>query len=477
MSDTTTPPIVSITGGSDGTEAEYGQMVALSHRFESVAGDLMSRSTLGATVMGNGDLMESAVLAPHTFAAAQAAIVLATTGPSGLTVQAGFLEVSAITMRNMVSAYTGVDALQRAAFEAFDYGTGFALGATPIALPFALAAYARMTPEQRANLPGTLQQWAEDNPGMVQHLINGSGGLVDGLQASTGALLTPALGPFGGRALWGSLGIDPFNPTTGAAAADLAGLYRDGEPTVGAFTQDDSALSKTPPGGVADLMANLDEVNAGEDGLIRVQQVGAAGRYIVYIPGTDDMATLPGQSDETIRDMGANLKLMGGDQTAYGRGIIEAINRSTPEGSQVTLVGHSQGGMTAAEIASVNGSDGSQHFKVDHVVTAGSPTSQVESLPSHVSMLSLENSGDVIPLTDGEPNPESANRTTVRFDANTGSIAGNHRIEQYVQGGQAIDAYADTHHEGSLPNEINSLGDYLGYREASSQSVIIERKP
>ncbi len=477
MSAEPTPPIVSVTGGSEGTQAHYGEMVGLAQRFETVAGDLMSRSTLGATVLANGDLTESAILAPHTFAAAEVAVLLATTGPSGLTVQAGFLEVSAVTMRNMVSVYVGVDTLQHAAFEAFDYGTGFAFGAAPgIALPFALMAYARMTPDQRADLPGTVQAWAESNPAMVQHLINGSGGLLDGLQATSTVMLAPILGPLGGRALWGSLGVDAFNPSTGSAAKDLAGLYRDGNPAVSELTPNDTFLGRKAPANVADLMANLLDTNNGDDGQVRIQQVGDSDRYIAYIPGTDDMGTLPGQSDETIRDMGSNLQLMGGDQTAYGRGIIEALNKATPDGAEVMLVGHSQGGMTAAEIASVNGTDGTQRFKVDQVVTAGSPTSQVESLPRHVSMLSLENSGDLIPLTDGESNPEAVNRTTVRFDANTGSIEGNHRLTQYQDGGRAIDECVRTDHSGSLSDQVKSMQDFLGYSEAASHDVTITRK-
>lgn len=473
------PPIISVTGGSDGTEAHYGEMAALANRFSSVAADLLTRAGPGASVMGNGDLLESAVLAPHTFASAQTAVVMATTGPAGLTVQAASLQVASSTMLAMVGAYVTVDDIQASALEMFDYGVGFSLTAAPgITIAAGLIAYGQMSDEQRENLPETLQAWVENNPRTVEHLINGAGGLVDGLQATTSVLL----GPANSRALWDHLGVSPFNPTTNDAARDIAALYDDGDPSLSDPTRDDTLLTRTPPGGIEDLMDRLNEVNNGEEGQIRIETIdGPEGRrHVVYLPGTEPeaMGTLPGQEDATIRDMGANLRLMGGDQTAYGRGIVEAINRATAgeDNPHVMLVGHSQGGMTAAEIASHNGSDPSQRFTVDEVVTAGSPTAQVEHIPDHVNVLSLENKGDVVPLTDGEPNPDAPNRTTVTFDASTGNVSENHGLEYYANGGEAVDKAARAGGYDSITDSVRSASPYLSGGDTQSQSVVITRK-
>jgi hypothetical protein len=482
-------PILSVTGGTEGTEAHYAEMRALAARFDKAGEEMLDRAALGATVMGNGDLLESSILSPITFAKAEGAILDATTGTDGLTWQALVLQTDAFLLRTTVTGYEAVDALQHAAMEALDYGVGYVLGAN--VLPLALlagGAYYVLPDEQREEMMENLQAWAEDHPGMMEHLINGGGGLFDGLGTVAPSLLAPLLGPLGplaagplgGPALMTALGFDGFHPDTGSAAKDLAGLYDDGEPDVGPASPVDTDRGTTPPNGVSDLMLGLDETNdVADEGYVRIQTVVVDGetRYIAYIPGTDDMTTLPGGSDDTVRDMGANLRLMGGDQTAYGEGVVEAINRATagdPD-AHVMLVGHSQGGMTAAQIAAMGASSGA-NFTVDHVVTAGSPTAQVPSIPSHTTMLSLENQGDAIPLTDGEPNPDQRNRTTVRFDSNTGSISGNHAIENYVNGGVAVDNAARSSDSGSLHDAVASMEGYFGGQQVQTESVVITRK-
>lgn len=61
------------------------------------------------------------------------------------------------------------------------------------------------------------------------------------------------------------------------------------------------------------------------------------------------------------------------------------------ENARVMFVGHSQGGMTAAQIAALNHTDPDQHYKVERVVTAGAPTAQVPHIPADINMPSLEN--------------------------------------------------------------------------------------
>ena len=62
----------------------------------------------------------------------------------------------------------------------------------------------------------------------------------------------------------------------------------------------------------------------------------------------------------------------------------------------VLLVGHSQGGIEAAWIASH-----SSEFSVTQVVTAGSPIAVLGDYPAGTQVLSLEHHGDVVPLLDG----------------------------------------------------------------------------
>ncbi|HSE72664.1 MAG TPA: hypothetical protein VLA97_17985 [Nocardioidaceae bacterium] len=478
MSEGTLPPITSVRGGAYGTEAHYERMLELANEYDAMGGDLREQAGLGARVMADGDLLESAVLSPLSFAEAEADVLGATTGLGGLLVRSLELEADALLLRATVMTYRSIDELQQQAYDVLDYTTGRMLAyAAPGLVLGGGAAYLTLvganpflTPEQRAaidaGLVDGLQAFAEDNPELVQHLINGGGGLVDGLQDLAVGGATVLGGPIGGllaQAGLRELGIDPFHPDLNSAARDIAGLYDDGEPDIGEPKPGDSLYGAAAPGSVTDLMRHLQDANDQRhpDGHIEIQTLqlpDGTRRYIAYLPGTDDMGTLPGQSDGTIRDMGANLRLVGGDDTAYARGIVEALNEVTagdPD-ARVMLVGHSQGGMTAAELAAQD--PATHNFTIDQVVTAGAPTAQVPRIPESTGVLSLENSGDVVPLLDGEDNPEHVNRTTVRFDSSSGDIAFNHDMSHYVQGGAAVDQAA-TVSGSSLGPSVQQMRD------------------
>ena len=74
-------------------------------------------------------------------------------------------------------------------------------------------------------------------------------------------------------------------------------------------------------------------------------------RHVVYLPGTDDLATTPWSQDGDVRDLGTNLLLVSGQDNAYQQGILDAMQQAgIRPGQPVALVGHSQGGMEAAAI-------------------------------------------------------------------------------------------------------------------------------
>jgi hypothetical protein len=106
------------------------------------------------------------------------------------------------------------------------------------------------------------------------------------------------------------------------------------------------------------------------------------------------------------------------------------------------LVGHSQGGMQAAALSG----DPDFDYNVTHVVTAGSPVA-TSGIPDDVSVLSLENTGDLVPLLDGESNPDSAHHTTIQADVHSGSFGAadgqNHSLSTYGDIADAADASGD----------------------------------
>lgn len=474
-----TPPIESITGGSHGIEASRVQMLGLASTFDSAALRMTVRAALGTAVLVDGDLVESAVLSPLTFATAELEVLAATTGTEGLTVRALCIEADALAVRAVVGAFEVADWASRAISESLDHMAGRALptllvGATPLLLGGGVLAwgyYQTLDPAERERLAEQLSETASDHPALVQHLINGGGGLLAGLMPagqSPLGWLHPTDGPV-------------TQPTTNDAARLMALMLGNDTDFVHEFVQADpgSGASSDPPGSVEDLMRQLARANDVQgdgrdlDGAIQIQQVGTGDdeRYVVYVPGTDDMRPIPGVPG-LVRDMLTNYQLLGGMDSAYGRGIHQALTDAGLTGKEVMLVGHSQGGMVSTALAA--DSRFTDDFTVRHVLTGGSPAAQVSDLPSSTHALHLENRRDVVPLLDGEDNPDQPHRTTVVFDDDDHGLVGNHGLDRYVGGGAAVDA-SDHASLRSQLDRMRADGFLEGGGSGQVRTVVISR--
>lgn len=487
-------PITDVRGGSEGLEATYARVLALATTFDTAGNRMRDWAGTGARTLHDGDLLESAVLAPVTFAEAEVAVLAATTGPDGVLVESLGWETDAILVRATVRVLRDADDMVHGAFEVLDYLVGRTVGFTlvvsaPALLAGALAlgplahvvwqhlppALQQQLQDDAAGAGDRLQDWLAQHPEVLQHLVNGGGGLLDGLWDG----LTPLApgGPFG---------IPSFHPDTGSAAGLLAGLYGDDSPSTVLPTDLSVPDGGTQPGSLADVLAHLDQTNElsndahpENNGTIEIQTIddGHGGvRHIVYLPGTDDLTTLPWTQDGDVRDMATNYLLIGGQDNAYADGILAAMHEAgIRPGDPVLLAGHSQGGMEAATILSHD-----HHFNVTNVVTAGAPTAQVPGFPPGTHVISLENQGDVVPLLDGEENPDSTQQVTVHFDDQGSSIADSHGLDHYVHGAAAVDASDDP----SLVEQLHDLAahGYLatpgqGGQTVTSQVFQITRGP
>lgn len=449
--------ILGVSGGSHGLEASYAAMRGLAETYDEAGDRLRGMARVGGRALLDDDLLESSILSPGTAIRADAAIVAATTGPDGLVVESAGWEVDAVAIRGAITLFEAADHARHDAFEVLDYllgrqiGTALALGAPALVtgVPLAVAVGGD-------GLVDGLEGLVTDNPLLVEPLVNGGGGLLAGL---TGGLL-PTF-------------------TTNDAADELGDLYPDGDPVV-------EALGTGPgeqPTSVEDLLDHLSEIaglsqgaDSAANGTIEIQTVTTSDGqvvHVVYLPGTDDLGTLPWTADDDVRDMGTNLDLVAGETDDYQQGILEAMAEAGigPD-EPVLIVGHSQGGMEAVAIAA-----GDSGFTVTDVVTAGSPTAQVGQLPDGLNVLSIEQHGDLVPLLDGEPNPPSAEQTTVVVDAHPGQgIETHHDYDVYVAGGAAVDASTDP----SVVDSVGSLHEhgYLGSGgQVTSQLFQITRAP
>ena len=472
-------PITGITGGSEGLAATYARVLALAATYDTAGNRMRDWAATGARTLANGDLVESAVLAPVSFARAEAAVVAATTGPDGILVESLDWETDAVLIRVTVRVLQETDDLVQGAFAVVDYLVGRTLGFTLVAAapallaaglvagPLAYVGWQHLPPglQQRLqqDVGAELQAWLGRNPGVVQHLVDGGGGLLDGLWDG----LTPLApgGPFG---------IATFTPDTESAAGQLAALYGDDSRYVVHPTDLHVPSGDTQPGSLADVITHLDQTNdlssvdhPENNGSIEIQTISDGHghvRHIVYLPGTDDMGTLPWTQDGDVRDLATNFLLIHGQDNAYLDGILAAMHEAGigPD-DPVLLAGHSQGGMEAAAIL------GQHHdYHVTNVVTAGSPTAQVPGFPPGTHVLSLENHGDVVPLLDGGENPDTAQQVTVHFDDRGSGIGDSHSLTHYANGAAAVDASRDP----SVREQLQSLRDH-GFLAAGGRGATV----
>ncbi len=165
------------------------------------------------------------------------------------------------------------------------------------------------------------------------------------------------------------------------------------------------------------------------------------GRLIVmYLPGTAEWNPLANQKAFDIK---SDVELMAnGEKSTSYRAANAALSAfGVTKNDRLVLVGYSQGGMVASEIAE-------NHSNVVGLITMGSPIAR-EHLPSNLPVLSLEHSNDVVPALSGQTNPMTENWVTgsrhVEIRAGE-TVLKAHHVSEYV----ATAALADTSTDSGL---------------------------
>jgi len=370
--------------GAGGISANYDDMESLSGLYGRAALTLADVTAEIALIAASGELLESAVLSPGSYAQVMRVIGELELGRTGLAASGLELGELSLHLRQAVLAYRFVDeAMSKLSIGAQSLG-GFVVGAAlpVIAIP---AAVHVLVGESARNLPGFLEDLVQgraslssfpsrvlsttaddakafvmEHPGLLQDGIGGATGFETGLQAWVPAPL---------RGLLPSQGVPRDYPQ---AVQNLAGFFRDGNPVVD-DGGDQQPGDNTSPTSVRDLFKGVDRRQdrrenravSGEIGVQRLAGPDGIERFVVQLPGTESWALTP---DSTDRDLSTNLHTMAGDSTVYMRGIEAAMAQAgVPPGAPVMLVGHSLGGMTAAALAADPAFR--QRFNVTQVVT------------------------------------------------------------------------------------------------------------
>lgn len=141
------------------------------------------------------------------------------------------------------------------------------------------------------------------------------------------------------------------------------------------------------PQGVADLMREIRTTDKSHDGLKIQRIIGEDGttRFIVYLNGTDAAERLT---------PARNLEVIGGRPDRYitdriDEALREAGYEPGADGPEMMLVGFSQGGMDAQNIAA------SHRYNVTDLVTYGSPLTHRDQ--SDISTVHVRAKGDNVP--------------------------------------------------------------------------------
>lgn len=160
-------------------------------------------------------------------------------------------------------------------------------------------------------------------------------------------------------------------------------------------------LSDLPSGGERGGLKILKHETPLPDGRMRTS-------WSVVIRGTQRW----GAGGSNPQDMLTNLQEVADVESDQSRAVLQAMEMAgIGRGEPVEFVGHSQGGIVAARLAS-DPAVGAR-YSVVSALTAGSPIA-ASSPPEGVGVLALENTRDIVPALDGAGNAEGV--VTVRFD-------------------------------------------------------------
>lgn len=251
-------------------------------------------------------------------------------------------------------------------------------------------------------------------------VTDGQEGGLDPLLHGTAGLQQPFMSGLA-RGMLGMTGGDPDSPhpvneLSGRASqvtSWMAGMAQGDRLTLAEVVPKEDALR--PILSVDDALTDLKRVGSGVGGIgyatvavQRYRRQDGSSAWAVIIPGTDGHADSPLGWEQNLELMGENREgRMGAASARLVRRAMEeaGIGPADP----VALIGHSQGGIAAACLASDLGG----YYQIEHVVTAGSPVAN-HPVPESTWVTSVEMEDELVSSLDGADNPDRPSWLTVR---------------------------------------------------------------
>jgi hypothetical protein len=310
------------------------------------------------------------LLDPAAALSAQATLVAALDGPGGLLALAARLAADAARMTACQLGYAAADS-------ALVRGIGRLLDDVARGRPHDAASEVSLLPGEALadGLPLAL------TAGVLLGRIGGPG-TRGALRVATGPLLTGVALALDRSAVDGPGGVWPAR--VAGAAARLPGSAGPDLGALDAPLRDVAALGRLGHGMIA---------------VREVADPGGPPRYVVELPGMAGWSATPYPQQFAGALAAAELP-----RCAYSRAVGKALTAAdVPAGADLLLVGHSEGGLVALELAAdpaFNGPRG--RFHVTHVLAAGVPDdARPAAAGSGTSVLVLQNTDDPITYLGG----------------------------------------------------------------------------
>jgi hypothetical protein len=368
---------------------------------------------LGA-LAGSSELLANAMFDPMGAARAEASILRAAVGTHGLTALSARLEVDSALLKAVIAKEQFVDDL-------------------PFSQTAALERWLLRLPVELTLAPGrTLHDGTRDTAALANALVGYAAPHTEVLLE----LFAPSMRFRLDVAEHRPLSVDPV------FGRPLAPLVPDGERTGGSvsISQYSPSWGNRAPssiGSMLDRVGDLEDQPAASIAVQRVVGADSVARYVVELSG---MRSMTNTSDpEDLLGSGAALVR---STTNYTTCVREAIDAAlVPRGAQVLLVGHSEGGIVAMDLAGDPAFNGAR-VRVMQVVAAGSPiSSKPVASGSGTRVLSIENVNDIVTHLDAaDPSTthQSLQRLTYRFSEDERDIVGSHDVSLYARQAAAL---------------------------------------
>lgn len=222
------------------------------------------------------------------------------------------------------------------------------------------------------------------------------------------------------------------------ASLQLIGFV--GATTVTARLENFEKIRPATPVSIAGLAGRVLRTESKGQSLIRIDSFVKNGQpvHLVVLPGTQVGGLLPGTNP---LDIGSNLRAMAGlNLAASETAVLTAMRQAgVARGDHVVFVGHSQGGLIAANIAA-----GQQQFKTVGLVSLGSPLAQLGKR-LEMPVLSVEHRNDPVPKLALAANPNQPNWVTVQKNVDVSSedrrsnLVQVHSLDNYLKTAQQAD--------------------------------------